>query len=616
MSRPNAGNDSREKIEERERVAASAPAAVEIDKADFLQRLRQSGQSPQMTDYAASVEHFSWDGIRRDLGVGPSLAAVETNLGFLTADRWVRLGAGERVALRFVRRDRKLQDLTYRELAARSGQFANLLRQLGVEPGERVFSLLGRCPDLYVVAVGTVKLRAVFCPLFSQFGPEPVRQRLDRGDAAVLVTSTELYEKKIAPQLERLPGLRRILLVDSQEDRSERVLSLSKWLQQAEAAYEIPVTAPDDLALLHFTSGTTGAPKGALHVHEAGLVHYATGKLVLDLRPEDVFWCTADPGWVTGTSYGIFAPLLIGATNLVDEAEFDARRWYELLAEQRVNVWYTAPTAIRRLMRIPGRPSEEFDLSQLRLITSVGEPLNPEAVWWGQEAFGLPIHDNWWQTETGGIMIANYLSMPVRPGSMGRPLPGVEAALVQRTEEGLKVIDEAGVEGELALRPGWPSMFRGYLHDDERYQRCFLDGWYLSGDLARRDADGYFWFVGRADDIIKTSGHMVGPFEVESALMEHPAIAEAGVIGKPDPLIGQLVKAFVVLKPGSEPSEALRRELIGFGRTRLGAAVAPKEVDFLEALPKTRSGKVLRRLLQARELGLPEGDLSTLEEGA
>ena len=300
----------------------------------------------------------------------------------------------------------------------------------------------------------------------------------------------------------------------------------------------------------------------------------------------------------------------------MDEADFDAERWYRILEEQKVNVWYTAPTAIRRLMRLPGEPRREHDFRALRLILSVGEPLNPEAVAWGQRALGLPIHDNWWQTETGGIAIGNFASMEIRPGSMGRPLPGMDAAIVRRTASGaVEEVLQPNIEGELALRPGWPSMFRGYLHDEERYRKCFADGWYLTGDLARKDGDGYFWFVGRADDIIKTAGHMVGPFEVESALMEHAAIAEAGVIGKPDPVIGELVKAFVVLKSGYKESPELQMEILGFGRKRLGSAVAPKEIAFIHNLPKTRSGKVMRRLLKARELGLPEGDTSTLEIG-
>ena len=305
--------------------------------------------------------------------------------------------------------------------------------------------------------------------------------------------------------------------------------------------------------------------------------------------------------------------MLHGVTNIVDEAEFDAERWYRILQDQKITIWYTAPTAIRRLMRMNIAPREKFDLSALRLIHSVGEPLNPEAVVWGEKMLGLPIHDNWWQTETGGIMIANFLSMDIRPGSMGKPLPGIEAAIMRHSNGGVEVVTDPSVEGDLALKPGWPSMFRGYLHEDERYRKCFVGGWYITGDLAKRDADGYYWFVGRADDIIKTAGHMVGPFEVESALMEHPAVAEAAVIGKPDPIIGEMVKAFVALKLGFKPSDALRMELIGFGRKKLGSAIAPKEIQFEQDLPKTRSGKMMRRLLKAREMGLPEGDVSALE---
>jgi acetyl-CoA synthetase len=379
--------------------------------------------------------------------------------------------------------------------------------------------------------------------------------------------------------------------------------------------FEIGPTDPQDLALLHFTSGTTGTPKGAIHVHEAVVVHHVTGKLALDLHPDDVFWCTADPGWVTGTSYGIIAPLTNGVTSIIDEGDFEAERWYRILQDQRVSVWYTAPTAIRMMMKGGAELVRRYRYPGLRFMGSVGEPLNPEAVLWGNEAFGMPFHDNWWQTETGGIMIANFASMDIRPGSMGKPLPGIEAEIVRHdTEAGTEeVIDKPNIEGELALRPGWPSMFRGYWNEPERYARCFVDGWYLTGDLARRDADGYFWFVGRADDIIKTSGHMVGPFEVESLLMEHSAIAEAGVIGKPDPVAGEIVKAFVLLNTGFEPGDELRRDIFAFARKRLGTAVAPKEIDFVDTLPRTRSGKIMRRLLKARELGLPEGDISTLE---
>jgi len=566
---------------------------------------------PHLVDYARTRAEFSWDGIRRELSAEPARGGL--NIGHLAVDRHAAGVRAHHPALRCLARDGSVRDLTYAELARATSRFAHVLERLGVDRGDRVCSLLGRVPELYIAALGTLKHASVFCPMFSQFGPEPIGQRLSRGDARVLVTTADLYARKVAGLRDRLPQLQHVLLVDADEDLDGQVRALAPLMAAAGETFAVPPTSPDDMALLHFTSGTTGLPKGAVHVHEAVLMHYATGRYVLDLHPEDIFWCTADPGWVTGTSYGIVAPLLHGVTSLVDEADFDADRWYRVLSEQHVSVWYTAPTAIRRLMRLPGRPVDRYDLGALRLVHSVGEPLNPEAVVWGHEALGLPIHDNWWQTETGGIMIANFPAMDIRPGSMGRPVPGVEAAIVRRTPAGVERVTAPREQGELALRPGWPSMFRAYLHDEARYAKCFVDGWYLSGDLASCDPDGYFWFVGRADDIIKTSGHMVGPFEVESALMEHAAVAEAGVIGVPDPLIGELVKAFVTLKAGQVPSETLRLELLGFARTRLGPAVAPKVIAFIDNLPKTRSGKVMRRLLKARELGLPEGDVSTLE---
>jgi acetyl-CoA synthetase len=385
-------------------------------------------------------------------------------------------------------------------------------------------------------------------------------------------------------------------------------------MAEAETTFDIPPTDPEDPALLHFTSGTTGMPKGALHVHKAILMHYITGKFVLDFQPDDIFWCTADPGWVTGTSYGIIAPFVNGITNVVDEEEFDASRWYELLEKQNISVWYTSPTAIRRLMRMNINPREKYNLKNLRLILSVGEPLDAGAVIWGEQKFGFPILDNWWQTETGGIMIANYSSMKVKPGSMGKPLPGIEAEIAEVTDSDLKLVTESGKQGHLVIKKGWPSQFRTYIKEAERYNNCFRSEWYLTGDLAKKDEDGYFWFVGRADDIIKTSGHMVGPFEVESMLMEHPAVLEAAVIGKPEPLIGEMVKAFLVIKSGFVADEKLKADIIAFARKKSGPAIAPKEITFAENLPKTKSGKILRRLLKARELGLPEGDTSTLEQ--
>ena len=561
---------------------------------------------------AASV----WDEARRGLqglpGDPPSL-----NIAHAAVDRHAAGPRKDQLAIRWLGKRGDVRDHTYGQLRDLTNRFANVLEQLGVRAGDRVYALLGRIPALYVTALGTLKHRAVFCPMFSAFGPDPIKARLTIGAAAVLVTTESLYARKVAGLRSALPGLRHVVIVgedDRQPTNVPGTLDYGRLMSGASPHYVIGPTDAEDPALLHFTSGTTGTPKGALHVHQAVVMHHLTGRVALDFRDGDVYWCTADPGWVTGTSYGIIAPLTNGITSVVDEADFDVERWYRILQDQRVTVWYTAPTAIRMLMKAGTEVIGRHDLSALRFLASVGEPLNPDAVTWSERALGRPFHDNWWQTETGGIMIANLPGMEIRPGSMGRPLPGVEAAVVRRVEDGgIEVVGEAGVQGELALRPGWPSMFRAYWADPDRYRRCFAGGFYLTGDLVRRDKDGYFWFVGRADDVIKTSGHMVGPFEVESVLLEHPAVAEAAVIGKPDAVAGELVKAFVSLKETYAPTEALKRELLGFARSRLGAAIAPKEIAVVPGIPKTRSGKIMRRLLRARELGLPEGDTSTLE---
>jgi acetyl-CoA synthetase len=564
-----------------------------------------------LQDYDSYAKTFSWGKARAQL---EGLRGGGLNIAHEALDRHITAGDGDKLALRWMGRDDEMQSYSYSALAAAANRFANVLTARGVAKGDRVFSLLGRVPELYVAALGTLKNGSVFSPLFSAFGPEPIKARMTIGGAKVLITSETFYKRKVEAWRNDLASLEYVFLTDCRGDTPPGTVDLRAALAQASDLFETVWTSPEDMALLHFTSGATGRPKGAVHVHEAVVAHHITGRLALDLHPGDVFWCTADPGWVTGTSYGIISPLTNRATMIVDQAEFDTERWYRILQEQKVTVWYTAPTAIRMLMKAGAEIAKRFDLTKLRLMASVGEPLNPEAVVWGVEAFGKPFHDNWWQTETGGIMISNFPSMDVKPGSMGRPLPGITAGIVERRDGGtVREITEPMVRGELALRPGWPSMMRGYLNEEERYRKCFVGGWYLTGDLAMRDAEGYYWFVGRADDVIKSAGHLIGPFEVESALMEHAAVAEVGVIGIPEPTAGEMVKAFVALKNGVEPSEALRKELLGHARKRLGPAVAPKDIAFRKNLPKTRSGKIMRRLLKARELGLPEGDISTLE---
>jgi acetyl-CoA synthetase len=549
------------------------------------------------------------------------------NIAHEALDRHVRHGHGDDVAIRWLGKTGERRDVSYRDLAGSSNRFAHALDNLGIAPGDTVFLLLGRVPALYTAALGSLKAGAVVCPLFSAFGPDPIAQRMQLGSARAIVTTTALYERKVAGLRERVPTLRAVILVDAPAgaelpDGVHALDALDALDPEAAAARPVAQTTADTPALLHFTSGTTGTPKGVVHVHEAIVAHVATGASVLGLHRGAVFWCTADPGWVTGTSYGIVAPLAHGATMIVDEAEFDVERWYATLEREQVEIWYTAPTALRMLMRAGTPAAKVHDLRSVRRIASVGEPLNPEVVLWGREAYGQDILDNWWQTETGGIMIANRPDLPVKPGSMGTPVPGIEAAVLRRDDQGEivcvdgePVVEPPGVEGELALRAGWPSMFRAYLGMEERYRRCFVGSWYRSGDLARVDDDGWFWFVGRADDVIKSAGHLIGPFEVESALIEHPAVAEAAVIGLPDPVVGEVVKAYVVLRPGVVVDDALRRDLVAHARRRLGPAVAPREIAIRDELPRTRSGKILRRLLKARELGLPEGDLSTLERG-
>jgi len=564
-----------------------------------------------LANYIEFARTFSWADARALLD---GLPGGGLNIAYEAIDRHAKVGRGNKLALRWIARDESIRDFTYAALGAQVNRFANTLVRHGIGKGDRVFSLLGRVPELYISALGTLKNGSVFSPLFSAFGPEPIKARMTIGDAKVLITTEAFYRRKIEPWRKELASLETVFLTECSANLPPGTIDLGAAVAQASEAFETAPTLPEDMALLHFTSGTTGKPKGAVHVHEAVVAHHVTGKLVLDFHADDIFWCTADPGWITGTSYGLISPLTNGVTMVVDQAEFDAERWYRILRDQKVTIWYTAPTAIRMLMKTGADLAKRYDLSRLRLMASVGEPLNPEAVVWGAEAFGKPFHDNWWQTETGGIMIANFLSMDVKPGSMGRPLPGIEAGIVERVEGGgVREITKPMAMGELALRPGWPSMMRGYLNEETRYKKCFAGGWYLTGDLAMRDSDGYYWFVGRADDVIKSSGHLIGPFEVESALMEHKAVAEAGVIGIPEPIAGETVKAYVELNPGFAPSDALRKELLGHARQRLGPAVAPKDVAFRQNLPKTRSGKIMRRLLKARELGLPEGDISTLE---
>jgi acetyl-CoA synthetase len=593
-------------------VSSRAPHAPIVESGPFR-------KSPNLDDYETVRASFSWEEAEQDLD-----RTGGWNIAHEAVDRTTAAHANK-TAIRWLPRSGDPVDITYGQLAADTSRFASALEALGLSPGTRVFILANRIPQLHVSLLGALKHGSVVAPLFSAFGPEPIETRMTIAEGQVLVTTDILYRRKVEGIRDRLAHLEHVIVIDTGRGGApEGCIDYETLLKEGSDDFPARPMRADDIALIHFTSGTTGMPKGAVHTHRAVLHHHVSARYALDLHPDDIYWCTADPGWVTGTSYGIIAPLTNGVTSIVDEGEFDGDRWYRTIQDHKVEVWYTAPTAIRMLMKVGAEVAGEYDLSSLRLVASVGEPLNPEAVIWGNQTFGIPIHDNWWQTETGGIMIANFIGTEIRPGSMGRPLPGVEAAIVRRDPTGKVLLDPFGVpviedqpltEGELALRVGWPSMFQDYLGMDERYRKCFAGDWYLTGDLAEEDSDGYFWFVGRADDVIKSAGHLIGPFEVESALMEHPAVAEAGVIGMPDEVAGEVVKAFVSLNPGYEWTTELEKELLGWARVRLGASIAPRQIAHEPDLPRTRSGKIMRRLLKAWELGLPTGDLSTLEGG-
>jgi acetyl-CoA synthetase len=564
---------------------------------------------PNLEDYEKARNHDKWEDVATELdwfGDG------KINIAHEAVDRHVKTNRKNKLAFVWEGKDGTIEKYTFFELSRVSNKFANVLEALGVAKGDRVFIFLERVPEVYISALGTLKIGAIIGPLFSAFGPDAVKDRLLDSGSKILITSPQL-KSKIEDILEELPDLEHIIIVDREGgglELGDKEVSYEEEMAEASEDFNIVKTDKEDYAIMHYTSGTTGKPKGVVHAHEAVVGHYATSKYVLDLQENDIYWCTADPGWVTGTSYGMFGPWSNGITQIIYEGGFNAKKWYQIIEHYRVTVWYTAPTAIRMLMKFGDELPKKFDMRSLRYACSVGEPLNPEAVVWGEKAIGIPFHDNWWQTETGCQMIANYPVQDIKPGSMGRPFPDIYPAILDENYKELPT----GAEGHLALKSGWPSMFRTYWKKEDMYNSRFQDGWYITGDKAKMDEDGYFWFVGRADDVINTAGHLVGPFEVESSLIEHPAVAEAGVIGKPNPIVMEVIKAFVSLKEGYTPSDELKHDIQKFVKKKLSSAAYPREIEFLDSLPKTRSGKIMRRLLKARELGLPEGDTSTLEE--
>ncbi len=555
-------------------------------------------------DWSEEEKYFSWHGQDNP----------KVNIIHEAIDRHIENGKGNNPALFYYDGNRSVS-WTFQEVQEHSNRFGAVLKGLEIGKGDRVFLYMSRSPELYAALAGIIRVGAVAGPLFEAFMTDAVRDRLQDSEAVAVVTSPALLPRM---PLDDLPDLKYVIVsgwdgtseLNRNGGEGKTFISYDKAMSEAKADDVTELVGLEDPVLLHYTSGSTGKPKGVVHAHRMMLHQHRSGRIVYDFKPGDTYWCTADPGWITGTSAGTIAPWLHGVPIVVRGGRFKPEDWYETIERFKVSVWFSAPTAFRMLMGAGDQLARNHDMSTLRHVLSAGEPLNPEVLRWAQSLFGMPIHDNWWMTETGSTLITNYPFMDIKPGSMGKPLPGIEAAIIDNEGKLLP----PNTMGNLAIRKGWRGMMKSIWKNEEKYNSYFIGDWYVSGDSAYQDEDGYFWFQGRIDDVINTSGERVGPFEVESRLVEHPAVAEAGVIGKPDAIRGEIIKAFVSLREGYEPSDELKDEIIRFVKEGLAAHAAPRELEFRQSLPKTRSGKIMRRVLKAWELNLPTGDLSTMED--
>lgn len=572
--------------------------------------VKKFSSPPNLLDYNQTYKAFTWEKAEKE-----EIDFFEDgtlNIAYNCIDRHALGSKKDKTALLFEGAQGEKEQYTFAQLKELTDKFANVLSGQDVQKGDRVFLFLPPIPERYVAFLGILKTGAIAGTMFSAFQEMALLDRLSDSEAKIVITNAVLF-----PRIEKiwkdLPHLEKVIIVERgsiEQPKDDRIVYYDKEMERAGSHFEIAHMQKDDYSYMLYTSGTTGKPKGVMHTHYDILQAIVTTKYVLDLHEDDIYWCTADLGWVTGVVYATLGPWGLGVTQVLFEGRFKPEVWYTILQDYKVTIWYSAPTAIRLLMASSASP-KDFDLSNLRHLYSVGEPLNPEAIWWGLEAFGHAFHDTWWQTELGGISITNYPVMDVKPGSMGKPLPGIKAAIID--DEGREL--EAGQEGNLALQADTVSSLMPTIwKNEDKFNSYFKGKWYISGDRAVRDHEGYYWFIGRADDVINTSGERVGPFEVESALVAYPDVVEAGVIGKPDVVRGEIIKAFVVVKPGVEQTDELKEKLQAHVKKHLAGHAYPREIEFIDKLPKTRSGKIMRRVLKAKELGLPVGDTSTLED--
>ena len=560
--------------------------------------------------YEKWLKNFSWSLSEKELEYRNEDGI---NIGWFCSDRICLKGGGNKIALYHEGFGGVEKKFTFNDIRLASNTIGTFLTHLGLKNEDRICLFMDRIPELYFSFLGILKIGAIVQPLFSAFGDESLLVRLDNAQTRAIITQRK-HLPKVRKILDRLPYLECIIIVDHIKTKKLEKKEIAFFLDETPSVENMNIfpTKSESPSVLHYTSGTTGQPKGVQHVHYSLISQYLTTKWVLDLQDDDIYWCTADPGWVTGTSYGIIGPWSMGITQCVLDAGFSAQAWYKFIEKYKVTMWYSAPTAIRSLMKAGEEVIKGFDLSSLRHLASVGEPLNSEAVVWSQRIFGKSFHDTFWQTETGSIMISNFPGMKIKPGSMGKPFPGITGVVLN--PKTFEPIQESGKIGLIAFKPGWPAMMRAYWRNDEKYREKFVNGWYISGDKASIDNEGYFWFIGRDDDVINTGGHLVSPFEIESALLEHPAVAESAAVAKPDEVNMEVVKAFITLKPGFIPSLDLELEIMNFIRKKLSSMAMPQEIEYMDILPKTRSGKIMRRLLHAKEWGESIGDTSTLDD--
>jgi acetyl-CoA synthetase len=558
---------------------------------------------PHLSNYDKACEEFSWDTWSKEFSFKKN---GKVNYAYEVTDYQVKKGNGNKPAITSQNAAGKVRRITFAHLARATTVLAGALKKRGLKPGDRFGIYAPKSIEYVIVLLAAIKCGATVVPLFDKFGTEAIADRLGDCGATWLYVDSSLAGNVIFDKVTSVTDV----LTDKKGsfEAKQRTYELKDLLKGKPDPSAIHFGDLETPFVIHYTSGSTGKPKGILLVQRAMIGHLVTARYVLDLHPSDKYWNTGDPGWVTGMVYNFFAPFLLGVGAHIYEGKFDATAWMKFMSRMKISVWYSTPTAFR-LLRYHGVPLSKKNMPYLRHIVSAGEPLNSSLIDWTMETVGVPIHDSWYMTENGHQLINNYRCVPIRKGSMGKSLPGIRAAIINKS--GKEVA--RGKRGRLAVRVPWPGLMKSVWNNPKKFKSYFEKDWYISGDMAYQDKDGYFWFLGREDDMIKSAAERMGPFEIENALVSHPAVAEAGVIGKPDPIYGSIIKAFIILKKDVKPDDALKKDLVKHVRTLISKHAVPREISFVHKLPKTKSGKIMRRVLRAEEANMHAGDLSTMD---